>query len=530
MNKSLTLNALAANVARGANIELESAANLVLRASVGQARGLAIVGIAARKGASATELLNQIQQKYAGSAEAYGKTAAGAQERFKVALENTQEVIGAAVLPTLTKALDKATDWLNNSKNQERIQRDVNQGLHVLTGLIETTARTYDVATEAGGRFAHALNNIDKALGGGTENLKKNQTEFEKIVATYQAGLKVIADGYVGIEEARRGAGSTLREEHLQTGQFSQPGLGKPETPAQRLQRAVDQAGLTPGTADDEAALRAQTAEREKALRYALQQIRLRRGNLKNYSDAVQNLSREIAANDQKLAGFAEDRARAAEEAKQKALDAAKKEQQARVDAFTANLEGINLGAATRTGGLFGDLALVTKEAGQRAAARAQSLTNIPAALALREQIKAASIDDQKNERKLIPFIEAERDAVKKNLERLKETGKFKLEQLQAILTIAQLNKRIRDIRNADKNAADSFSLQDLFGEGGKQFAAYGSNVAPLSQPLSRQEAGGSAVRAAQASKSIHITQNFIGARDAAQAIHEAANAARALR
>ncbi len=96
-------------------------------------------------------------------------------------------------------------------------------------------------------------------------------------------------------------------------------------------------------------------------------------------------------------------------------------------------------------------------------------------------------------------------------------------------MNIAQLRKRIRDI-NKKANDDDHFSVQDLFGEGGRQFAAYGSNVAPLSQPLSRQEAGGAAVRAAQAGKSIHITQNFIGARDAAQAIHEAENAARALR
>ncbi len=550
VTKALNLNAIAVDVARGRNISLEASSALVTRASLGMAGSLRRVGIAAKDGASATELLNLLQQKYAGSAEAYGKTAAGAQERFRVSLENTQEVIGTALLPSITKLLDASTKWLNNTENQAKIQKTADsigrnsaEGFDILATAIGGAKTAWDAWSQVAEKLpGDDQNGFLKVLltGNLVDQVKSfRDANYDLARALHLMGAE--ASGAAGnlhtygeaISETLAGIAAKLDAAKptfsgLESGHFQV--AGKPESLAQRLQRAVDQAGLTPGTADDEAALRAQTTQNEKALRFALEQLRHRRGNRAKYSDAVQNLSREIAANDQKLAGFAEDRARAAEEAKQKAINAAKKEQQARQDAFTANLEGLNLGAATRTGGLFGDLAEITKEAGQRAAARAQSLTNIPAALALREQIKAASIDDPKNERKLIPFIEAERDAVKKNLERLKDTGKFKLEQLQATLTIAQLNKRIRDIRNADKNAADSFSIQDLFGEGGKQFAAYGSNVAPLTQPLSRQEAGGAAVRAAQAGKTIHITQNFIGARDAAQAIHEAANAARALR
>ncbi len=142
----------------------------------------------------------------------------------------------------------------------------------------------------------------------------------------------------------------------------------------------------------------------------------------------------------------------------------------------------------------------------------------------LRTQIAEAQVS---NDKKLIPFLQTEAKLAQDHLSLLKKVGASTIAQLQETLNIAQLRRRIRDI---NKQSQDDFSIQDLFGEGGKQFAAYGSNVAPLTQPLSRQEAGGAAVRAAQAGKTIHITQNFIGARDAAQAIHEAANAARALR
>lgn len=155
VNEALRLNALAADVARGRNISLEQAAQLVVKASLGQAGALRRVGIDAKKGADAQQLLYLLQQKYAGAAEAYGRTAAGAQERFRVAIENTQETIGTALLPTITTYLNRASDWLGNARNQERIQRDVNtvvrdgtevvhgleEGLHGLQTVLEPTIK-----------------------------------------------------------------------------------------------------------------------------------------------------------------------------------------------------------------------------------------------------------------------------------------------------------------------------------------------------------------------------------------------------
>ena len=139
VNEALRLNAIAVDVARGRNISLEASSALVTRASLGMAGALRRVGIEAEAGATSAQLLDLLQRKYAGSAKAYGDTAVGAQERFAVALENTQEIIGTALLPELTRLLNKATDWLNNSKNQERIQRDVDeaveQGTKVIRGL-----------------------------------------------------------------------------------------------------------------------------------------------------------------------------------------------------------------------------------------------------------------------------------------------------------------------------------------------------------------------------------------------------------
>jgi hypothetical protein len=82
--------------------------------------------IAAAKAADDTatrqSAIAALQKQYAGAAEAYGNSAAGAQERFQVAVENLQESLGAKLLPVLTSVLG----WITtNMPAMERIAGDV---------------------------------------------------------------------------------------------------------------------------------------------------------------------------------------------------------------------------------------------------------------------------------------------------------------------------------------------------------------------------------------------------------------------
>lgn len=149
VNRALTLNALAADVARARNIELEQAAQLVLKASLGQAGALRRVGIQAKAGATGLQLIDSLQRKFAGSAEAYGKTAVGAQDRFRVAVQNTQEAIGSALLPALTHVLDKASLWLSDTKRQEAIQRDLNTAIRDTGTALKVLRDGIDIVTGA---------------------------------------------------------------------------------------------------------------------------------------------------------------------------------------------------------------------------------------------------------------------------------------------------------------------------------------------------------------------------------------------
>jgi len=102
VNRALKLNALAADVSRGSNMDLEAATKLVIKANAGMTGAVRRVLPFLDKNATATQLIAALQQKYAGAAEAYGQTAAGAQDRFRVAVQNLQEAIGSGLLPTIS--------------------------------------------------------------------------------------------------------------------------------------------------------------------------------------------------------------------------------------------------------------------------------------------------------------------------------------------------------------------------------------------------------------------------------------------
>lgn len=92
---------------------------------------------------SALMAIDKAQQKYAGSAEAYGKTAAGAQERFAVAVENLQEKLGQKLLPVLTKLAlwgVRFIDW--SEKNWPKFEAVVREQWNKVRGIFEAF-RTY---------------------------------------------------------------------------------------------------------------------------------------------------------------------------------------------------------------------------------------------------------------------------------------------------------------------------------------------------------------------------------------------------
>lgn len=112
VGEALRLNALAADIARGADVDLAAAAKAVGRASDGQTAALTRLGIQVRKGATGIEALDQASQKYAGAAERYGETAAGSFDKLNKTVDDLREGIGGFLVPILKEAADEANLFL----------------------------------------------------------------------------------------------------------------------------------------------------------------------------------------------------------------------------------------------------------------------------------------------------------------------------------------------------------------------------------------------------------------------------------
>lgn len=183
VDEALDQMSLAADVARARNISLESATALVTRANAGSAGALRRLGINmiavkdhqialageikryvkehgpltaaeqerfAKMKINAKELDRQaqshknlaiMQKTFAGAAEAYGNSSAGAQERFRVALENLQESFGQHLLPVLQVVINALTGFLGLIDGHEKLV-----GI-LVTGIIALAAGIWVVTT-----------------------------------------------------------------------------------------------------------------------------------------------------------------------------------------------------------------------------------------------------------------------------------------------------------------------------------------------------------------------------------------------
>jgi hypothetical protein len=106
VNKALDLNVIAMDIARARHMDVAKAGELVGKVAGGNTGILSRYGIVIKDGATATEALAQLQQKFSGQARAYGETTAGAQDRARVAFENLGETIGARVTPIIARVAE----------------------------------------------------------------------------------------------------------------------------------------------------------------------------------------------------------------------------------------------------------------------------------------------------------------------------------------------------------------------------------------------------------------------------------------
>ncbi len=108
-SKGLSLLSLTTDLARAKHMDLEKAAGLVGKVAMGNTSALKRYGIVLDKGATATQALAAIHQKFAGAAKTYGDSSAGAADKFHNSLQQLQITVGTALLPVV----DRLMGYLN---------------------------------------------------------------------------------------------------------------------------------------------------------------------------------------------------------------------------------------------------------------------------------------------------------------------------------------------------------------------------------------------------------------------------------
>lgn len=177
VNRALSDLALATDLARARHISLAQASTIIAKTEAGNTTLLRRQGFEIAKNATATEALAVVRQKVAGQAAA-GTTA---QERFNAVLHNSEEIIGGALLPTVTHLLGEGAKWLDQMNRSGRLQRDVNVAVH-------DAGIAVDVLRTGFHLLGGAIHIVDGVTGG-----------FKDTLAIL-AGIKLVSvlDGWAG--------------------------------------------------------------------------------------------------------------------------------------------------------------------------------------------------------------------------------------------------------------------------------------------------------------------------------------------
>jgi hypothetical protein len=118
VTETLSANQEAMDLARAKNIDLSTAATLVIQAMEGNGRALKQFGINLKDGLTPAEALAELQQKLAGSARDYVNTPWGQLDVAKAKTQLLAETLGTQLLPILNRFLEaiipvitKITEW-----------------------------------------------------------------------------------------------------------------------------------------------------------------------------------------------------------------------------------------------------------------------------------------------------------------------------------------------------------------------------------------------------------------------------------
>jgi myosin heavy subunit len=147
---AVDLNRLAMDLSASKGVDLATATTTVAQIMGGAgAKALVQYGIYMKDGATTAEILNQLQESVAGSAENLAGTPAGAVNEFNAQWKNLQEQVGEKLMPVLLKVVDFANDEIPNIANDFKIVTTAIEALTAATATYLITVNATSIAFAA---------------------------------------------------------------------------------------------------------------------------------------------------------------------------------------------------------------------------------------------------------------------------------------------------------------------------------------------------------------------------------------------
>jgi hypothetical protein len=200
ITKAISLQGVAANLAKAKNLDLASAANVLAKVFGGQETALrrAVPGL--EKTAHGMDLIREAAQKLQGQARANTTEF----DRFHATLHNTEVIIGTALLPKLNTMLGRFDKWLDKEnrsgdlgKKMNTVVKDTAAAFDLLAAAIKGAKDAYDTFESGTHKAQHALGPFGFLLKG-----------LPSLSYKFGESLFNVAD-YLGLVDTKAGAAAS---------------------------------------------------------------------------------------------------------------------------------------------------------------------------------------------------------------------------------------------------------------------------------------------------------------------------------
>lgn len=211
VSSALDATGIAADIARAKHMDVARVGQLLGKVLDGNVTALNRYGAGVEKGATVTQALGQIQEKFKGQAQAYGDTAAGAQDKFRVAVENLEEKLGQKLLPVITSVAQAVTRFINQMESGTGAGGTFKTVVEALGNAAEVAFKVFSTQVRAIAAVEGALLGVYSVIADKVLWALQHMSDAVGEVTGIASKIPVVGKPFKGVSEAAHDAADKIK-------------------------------------------------------------------------------------------------------------------------------------------------------------------------------------------------------------------------------------------------------------------------------------------------------------------------------